>query len=98
MNKEILRFFLYVITMDIIQMPHLRMYWAPETLVPTVTVLVSTSAEFGPFYVDIHMVDTSAYTQTERATKNKADSMWKLGDLETILSDIFCLYRDCHTT
>ena len=52
-----------------------------------------TRAEFKRFCANVHMVDTSAYTRTEQATMNKADSMLKLGDLETILSDLFCLHR-----
>jgi len=64
--KDISDWFMAMMTMGIVKLPNLKMYWSKEWGVPNVQAFVSSHAKFARTALDIHMLNTLEFSPVEQ--------------------------------
>ena len=64
--KDISDWFMAMMTMGIVKLPNLKMYWSKEWGVPSVQDFVSSHAKFARTALDIHMLNTLEFSPVEQ--------------------------------
>ena len=83
------------IQMGMCQLPTLRDYWYGIRAQPAIAKRMSYR-KFTALCVDLHYIDTSAFSADECAEKKEKNKFWKMGGFEEALNLVFKRHRCYH--